>query len=85
MVVHLYGKGDNLYLHLRARSHTINVAQVGCSIFHLAKFDQTMTHQHVLSRRESLIDGKAVPIILGLHVLIAHRIFINFGYVDYFH
>ena len=44
-----------------------------------------MTHQHVLSRRESLIDAKAVPITLGLHVLIAHRIFINFGYVDYFH
>ena len=83
MVKLLDGKGDNLYL--RTRSHTINVAQVGCSIFHLAKFDQTMTHQHVLSQRESLIEGKAVPILLGLHVLIAHRIFINFGYVDYFH
>ena len=29
-------------------------------------------------------DGAPVTIILCLHVLIAHRIFINLGYVDYF-
>ena len=28
----------------------------------------------------SFIDGASVTIILCLHVLIAHRIFINFGY-----
>ena len=78
MVIHFDGKGDNLYLHLRARSHTIDVAQVGCFIFYPAEFEQIMTHQHVLSRREILIDGKAVAIILDLHVLIEHRIFINF-------
>jgi hypothetical protein len=33
---------------------------------------------------ESLIDGTAITIILCFHVLITHRIFINFGYVDYF-
>ena len=32
----------------------------------------------------SLIDGASATIILCLHVLIAHRIFISFGYVDYF-
>jgi hypothetical protein len=37
-----------------------------------------MIHQHVLLRRESLIDGRAVTLMLRLHVLIIHRIFINF-------
>ena len=32
----------------------------------------------------SLIDGTSITIILCLHILIAHLIFINFGYVDYF-
>jgi len=33
-----------------------------------------------------LIDGASVTItiILCLHVLIAHRVFINLGYIDYF-
>jgi hypothetical protein len=30
----------------------------------------------------SLIDGASVTIILCLHVLIAHRIFINLGFAD---
>ena len=32
----------------------------------------------------SRIDGASIAIILCLHFLIAHLIFINFGYVDYF-
>jgi len=32
----------------------------------------------------SLINGASVTIILCLHVIIAHQIFINLGYVDYF-
>ena len=44
-----------------------------------------ITHQHVLLRLESqYIDGACVTIILSLHVLIAHHIFIYLGYVDYF-
>ena len=53
-----------------------------------AKFEQMITHQHVLLRRESQshvqmyfydrkvsrIDGASVTIILCLHVLIARRI-----------
>ena len=31
-VVHIDGKGGNLYLRLRARSHTIYAAHVGCPI-----------------------------------------------------
>jgi len=52
MVVHFDGKGSNLHLHLR-------------SIFQPAKFEQTITHRHVLLRWES-IDGGAVTIILCL-------------------
>jgi len=50
------GKDSNLYLRLRAMSHTI----------HTAKFEQTITHQHVFLRREiqSSIDGVSVTIIL---------------------
>ena len=36
-------KDDNLYLRLRAMLHTI----------YAAKFEQTITHQHVLLQRES--------------------------------
>jgi hypothetical protein len=32
----------------------------------------------------SLIDGAPATLILCLHVVIAHRIFMNFGHVDYF-
>jgi len=46
--VHFDGISGNLYLGLRARSHTIDAARVGCSIFQPANFDQTITHQHVL-------------------------------------
>jgi uncharacterized protein YccT (UPF0319 family) len=42
-VVFFDGNVDNLYLRLRAMSHTI----------YAAKFEQTITHQHVLLRRES--------------------------------
>jgi len=64
-----------------------------------AKFEQTIIHQHVLLRRESQsriffntgrlvpnsdIDGASETIIVCMHVLLARRIFINFGYVDYF-
>ena len=56
-----------------------------CHTIYAAKFEQKITHQHVLLRLEaSLINGASVTIILCLHVLIAHRIFINLGYVDYF-
>ena len=37
------GKDNNLYLRLQAMSHTI----------YAAIFEQTITHQHVLLRRES--------------------------------
>jgi len=77
-VVHIGGKCGNLYLRLRARSHTIYGPHVGWSIFQIAKFEQTITHQHVLVRRECLNDGTAVAIIVCLHVLIAHRTVIHF-------
>ena len=67
-VVCFDGKDGNLYIHLRTMSHTI----------YAVKFEQTIIHQHVL------IDGASVTIILCLHVLFAHRIFIDFRYVDYF-
>jgi len=44
-VIHV---GGNLYLRLRARSHTIYTAEVGCSIIQPAKFEQTITHHIVL-------------------------------------
>ena len=72
-VVHFDGKGGNLYSRLWAMSHTINATPVGCSIFKPAKFEQTITHQQL----EILFDGTALAILLCLHVLIAHRIFIN--------
>ena len=66
---------SNLYVRWRIMSHTI------CG----AKFEQTITHQHALLRRESQsrvllrrkvsrIDGASVTTILCLHVLIARRI-----------
>jgi hypothetical protein len=72
-VVHFDGKGSNLFLCLR--SHPIYAAHVCCSIFQPAKFEQTITHQHVLLWQENLIDWTAVTIIMSLHVLIAHHIF----------
>jgi hypothetical protein len=41
-VVYFDGKYSNLYLRLRAMSHTV----------YAAKFEQTITHQHLLLRRE---------------------------------
>jgi len=35
-------------------------------------------------RKVGLIDEAPVTLILYLHVVIAHRMFINFEYVDYF-
>ena len=76
-VLYFDGKGNHLYLRLRARSRTIYTVQVGCSIFQPAKFEQMITHQHVLSRWESFIDGIAVTVVSCLHVLIAHRMCIS--------
>jgi hypothetical protein len=42
-VIYIDGKEDNLYLRLRAMSHTI----------YAAKFQHTITHQHVLLRQET--------------------------------
>jgi len=77
-LVHFDEKTGTLYLLLRARSQTIYAAQVSCPIVHPAKVEQTITRQHGLLRRESLIDGVFVTIILCLHIFIAHHIFINF-------
>jgi hypothetical protein len=71
-------KCGNLCLDLQARWYTISIAQVGCSIFHPSKFEQTITHQHMFLWSESVIDGTAVTIILCLHVLLTHHILINF-------
>ena len=76
-VAHYNDKNGNLYLLFRAGSHTIYATHDGCFIFHPVKFGQTMTNQRVLLRRESVIDGTAVPMILCLHILITHRILIN--------
>ena len=73
--VHFDGISGNLYLGLRARSHTIDAARVGCSIFQPANFDQTITHQHVLLRREYLFDGTTITIILCLHALSTSHIY----------
>ena len=75
-VVHFDGKEGNSHLCLLARSHTTLWCRLW-SIFQLAKFEQTIT-QHVLLWQESLIDGTDVTIILCLHILIAHHIFICF-------
>ena len=69
MVVYIDGKDSNLYLRLRAISHTINAAKFGMCFY---------------DGKVSRIDGASIAIILCLHFLIAHLIFINFGYVDYF-
>ena len=66
---------------LRAMSHTSYAAQVWGFIFQPAKFNQTITHQHLLTLRESHIDG---TILFCVHVLIAHHIFIIFLNGDYF-
>jgi len=42
-IVYFDGKDGNLYLRLQTMSHTI----------YAAKFEQTITHQHVLLQRES--------------------------------
>ena len=51
--------------------------QVGGFSFQTAKFEQTITDQRLLTRRESHIDGTAVAIIFYWQVLIAHHIFLN--------
>jgi hypothetical protein len=65
-------------LGLLERSQAIYAVQVGFSIFQPAKFEQTIAHQHVFLRRESLIYGISVTIILCLHVIIAHHMCLNF-------
>ena len=66
----------SIYIYvLRAMSHTSYAAQVGGFIFQPAKFDQTITDQHLLTLRESHIDG---TILFCVHVLIAHHIFFFF-------
>jgi len=52
-VIHFDGKSGNLYLRLRARSHTVYEAQVSGSLFQTVKVEQ-MNTQHTLLRRESL-------------------------------
>jgi hypothetical protein len=42
-------------------------AQVGCSNFQPTKFDQMITHQHVLLPRESFIGGTAVTKIFTIN------------------
>jgi hypothetical protein len=43
-----------------------------------------LINMYFYERKVSLIGGASVTIILCLHVLIVHHIFINLGYVDYF-
>jgi len=50
------------------------------SFFRPAKFEQRITHQHVLLWRESVIDGTAVAIILFAGF---NYILIIFLYVDF--
>ena len=69
-VVYFDEKDRNLYLSL----------PVCCQI----RADNNSSTCAFTTRKVSLIDGVSVTIILCLHVLIAHHIFINFGYVDYF-
>ena len=47
-LIYIYG--------LRAMSHTNYAVQVGSFIFQPAKFEQTITNQRLLTRRESHID-----------------------------
>jgi hypothetical protein len=41
---------------LRKILHTIYVVEVGCFIFHRARFHQPITYEHVLLQRENLIE-----------------------------
>ena len=77
-VVYFDGKGGDLFLRFAGKV-THNLCGVGCSIFQPAKFEQTITQQHVLLRRECLIDGAAVTIILCLQCML-----LIFGYIYYF-
>jgi hypothetical protein len=45
---------------------------------------QKRAENNLYDGKVSLTDEASVTIALCLHVLIAHRIFINFGFVDYF-
>jgi hypothetical protein len=38
--------------------------RLACSIFHPAKFEKMIIHQHVLIQQESLVDGTVITIIL---------------------
>ena len=74
MVVHFDGKGGNLYLSLWPKvTHTI-----------YAKFEQTITRQHVLLRQESFTDGTMVTIIIVFARCNCTSHISIFGYVDYF-
>jgi len=69
-VVHFDGKEvGNLCLGLWARSHTIYAAQVGCSIFQPAKFEQTCAF---MTGRSSWWNNR------NNNIVFAHLIFINF-------
>ena len=57
-----------------------NVAHNLCCLIQADDNSSTCTFM----TKVSLIDGAFVKIILCLHLLIAHCIFINLGYVDYF-
>jgi hypothetical protein len=75
MVVYFDWKDGNLYLRLRTMSHTI----------YAVKFEQTITRQHVLLRRESQSYRWSIR---NNNIVFAHfnctSHIINFGYVDYF-
>jgi len=65
----------NLYLRLRTMSHTIYAAKFKHTIIHNMYFDdEKVSHTYIYHGKVSCIDGAAVTIILGLHVLIARRI-----------
>jgi hypothetical protein len=69
MVVDFDGKDSNLSLRMWAMSQHNLCCQIRAD-------------DNFYDGKVSLIDGASVTIILCLHVLIAHRIYINFGYVE---
>jgi pyruvate-formate lyase len=65
-----------IYIYVCEQGQTIYVKQVVCTIFYPAKFEQKITHLHVLLRWASLIDGTDATLILCLHDLITHHVHI---------
>jgi len=46
------------------QGHTQSMRHRLAAVFQPAKCEQTITHQHMLLKRESLIDGTAITILL---------------------